>query len=120
MTDRTELLVWHPVTTKPTTPDWYLIVYDDPTIARASVAEWAGEWKTRFLLGPISIGPACPTDHRRRRKMNADRKRRTKAALEFCHVMARDKNGRAIKSGIPATWARCTRSFYAGMSTRSR
>lgn len=33
--------------------------------------------------------------------MNADRKRRAKAAIEFCHIMARDKQGRAVKVRVP-------------------
>jgi hypothetical protein len=37
----------------------------------------------------------------RRLTVNADRKRRAKAAIEFCHIMARDKQGRAVKVRVP-------------------
>lgn len=33
--------------------------------------------------------------------MNSERKNRAKAALEFCHIMARDKQGRAVKVRVP-------------------
>jgi hypothetical protein len=33
--------------------------------------------------------------------MNADRKQRAHLALEFCHVLARDKQGKALKVRVP-------------------
>jgi len=60
MTGIEETIVWYAVSEKPTKPDWYLISYGPTEVVETSVAKWALDWETKWLIGPIVYWAEMP------------------------------------------------------------